>query len=105
RRPASFQVVAADEPFDASLAPLSKPDELARRGKTEIVRVLLPLAGVEPKEALAAVKSMQGPFGQALPVGKRLLLRDTVTNLRQIVGVVGDLGDVEARVGSPAGQP
>lgn len=92
RRPASLQLVPADEKLDAALAPLVRPDELSQRGKTEIVRTILPLDGVEAKEALAAVKSLLGPFGEAIPLGNRLLLRDTVGNLRQIVRLLQEVG-------------
>jgi type II secretory pathway component GspD/PulD (secretin) len=88
RRANSFQLVAADERLDPALVPLVAPDELRQRGKTEIVSTLLPLGAVEAKEALAAVKSLLGPFGEARPVGNRLLLRDAAGNLLKVVRVL-----------------
>jgi type II secretory pathway component GspD/PulD (secretin) len=94
KRERNFIVVPADESFDAALAPLISPDSVSAHPRTAIVRMLLPLHDVEAKEALAAVKSLLGPFGQALPVGKRLLVRDTVANLRQVIRVLQEVGDV-----------
>jgi type II secretory pathway component GspD/PulD (secretin) len=95
RRPHSLQLVPADEPFDAALAPLIAPDAVSAHGQTEIVRMMLPLTGVEAKDILPAIKSLQGPFGEARPVGTRLLVRDTVANLRQIINVVQEAGMAE----------
>jgi type II secretory pathway component GspD/PulD (secretin) len=96
RRPASLLLVSAEEPLDAALSPLVRPDELSARGKTEVVRVVLPVDAAHAKEVLTAVKSMQGPFGHVLPVGKQLVVRDTVANLRQIVRLVQEVAPAEA---------
>ena len=74
RRPATLQLMPADEKLAAALVPLVRPDELSQRGRTEIVRTILPLDGVEAKEALAAVKSLLGPFGEALPLDGGLVV-------------------------------
>jgi type II secretory pathway component GspD/PulD (secretin) len=92
RRPNSLQLVPADERFDAALAPLINPDTMSGRARTEVVHMILPLSGIEAKEALTAVKSLLGPFGQAQPVGNRLLVRDTVGNLRKVIRLVHELG-------------
>jgi type II secretory pathway component GspD/PulD (secretin) len=67
-----------------------------------IVRTIsvLSLSTVEAKEALAVARSLMGPFGQALPFGNRLLLRDTAGNLQQIVRA---LAEVETEGGGAVG--
>jgi type II secretory pathway component GspD/PulD (secretin) len=92
RGPHSLRLVPADEQFDPSLAPIVDPDELPRRGRSEVVRVILPLEKGDAKDAVVAIKTLQGPFGQAAAVGKWLLLRDTAANLQQIVKVVHMIG-------------
>ncbi len=100
RRERSLQLVPADEKFDAALAPLVEAGDLPRHGRTAIVRVMLPLPGLEAKEALAAVKKLLGPFGDAQPAGDRLLVRDTVGNLRQISRVLQAI-PAQSAVSSP----
>jgi hypothetical protein len=100
RHQGSLKLVSADDPLPATLAPLIKPNELAGRGKTEVVRLVLPVGAAHAKETLGAVKSLLGPFGQALPVGERLLVRDTVANLRQVVRFLEEVRPAKAQ---PAG--
>jgi RNA polymerase sigma factor (sigma-70 family) len=86
RRPASFNVLLADEKIDPTLLPQIAPDELDKRGKTELVRVMLPLTSLNAKDIGPEVKKMMGPFGEVIVVGfsNSLLLQDTAGNLARI---------------------
>lgn len=88
RRPGSWVVVPTDQRLDPNLILQVRLDELPVRGKSEMVRIVVPLEGTEPKDALVAVKSMLGPLGTALPLGNGLLIVDNVRNLQQIVRIL-----------------
>ena len=88
RRPGSWLVVPAEQRLDPTLILQMRPDELPSRGKSEVVRIVLPLEGTETKDALAVVKSMLGPLGNVLPLGNRLLITDGAGNLQQITRVL-----------------
>jgi WD40 repeat protein len=90
RRDASFTVVPADERIDPALVPRVRVDELAGRGRSELVSVVLPLGSLAGKNLSQDVRKMLGPFGEVtvLP-NHRLLLQDTAGNLRRIVEAIG----------------
>ena len=88
RRPDSWLLVPTDQRLDPSLIQQVRLDELPVRGRSEMVRIVVPLEGAETKDALAAVKSMLGPLGNVLPLGNRLLIADSAGNLQQITCVL-----------------
>jgi hypothetical protein len=86
RRDVTFTVLPADQKIDPVLVPRVRLDELAKRGKTELVSVVLPVTGPSAKELGPDVKKMLGPFGEIVVLEKvnQLILQDTAGNLRQI---------------------
>jgi type II secretory pathway component GspD/PulD (secretin) len=90
RRSQSFAVIAADRPIDPSLLPLINPEDVERRGNTELVRTTLALKSVVAAEAAKEVKEMLGPFGKVTPLAlaNQLLVQDSAGNIKQIRSLV-----------------
>ncbi|HZY84394.1 MAG TPA: sigma-70 family RNA polymerase sigma factor [Gemmataceae bacterium] len=102
RRPASFTLLPADERLDPTLLPQVPLAALEKRGRTELVRVVLPLKNVPAGDLAPEVKKLLGPFGEVVALEKinRLVLQDTAGNLRRVVQTVQE---VEARDGKKRG--
>lgn len=99
RREASFTVLPAAEKIDPTLLPQVRPEDLENRGRTELVRLELSLTFANVEEIAPDVRKLLGPFGAVVVLEKanRLLLQDTVGNLRRIVERVKDLEDRKGR--------
>ncbi len=91
----SFRIHPADERVDPSLVPQVEIADLAKRGRTELVRIRLTIAGASGEEIAGAVRKLVGPFGDAtwFPNGRGLLIRDTAGNLLPIVKALRALED------------
>jgi len=98
RRVASFTVLTADQKIDPALLPRVRVEDLAMRGRTELVTVMLPLKTVNAEDLGAEVKKMLGPFGDVAILEKfnQLILQDTAGNLRRIHEVIKDIEAREA---------
>jgi RNA polymerase sigma factor (sigma-70 family) len=96
RRDASFTVLPAEEKIDPTLLPRVGIDDLEKRGRTELVTVVLPLTNLTAKDLAPDVKKMLGPFGEIVLLEKanQIILQDTAGNLRRIHQTIKD---VEAR--------
>lgn len=68
-------------------------DELATRGRTELVKVLVTLEGLVAEEAKKEFEPMKGPHGTvlALPTTNQLLIIDTAKNAQQIVDLIREI--------------
>jgi hypothetical protein len=97
RRQASLGVYPADEVLDAALIPTARMDDLADRGNTEVVRLVLPLKVLAAESLAPGVRRMLGPFGLVIPLAaaNQLILIDTVGNLRVVVSLLQALEDHE----------
>ncbi|MBM3980196.1 MAG: hypothetical protein FJ304_07900 [Planctomycetes bacterium] len=86
RRNMTFFIHPADEKIDPTMVPRITLDELPKRGKTEIVEVILPIKGMVVLDAQEELKRLLTPFGSMVPLEKSnsLLLRDTVGNILRI---------------------
>jgi len=104
RRPTSFTVLVADEKYDPTLLPQVRVEDLASRGRTELVRVMLPLKAVQAKEVRADVQKLLGQFGnvEVLEKGNQLLLQDLAGNLQRIHQTIKE---IEAREAEKKQQP
>src|SRR5438105_3905639 len=93
RREASFTIVAADEVIPDSLLPRIRVEDLASRGKTEMVSVVLQLNALVAEDMTTEVRKMMGPFGDVIALSKsnQLLLRDTAGNLARIAKTIDDI--------------
>jgi RNA polymerase sigma factor (sigma-70 family) len=98
RRDASFTVLPADEKIDPTFVPRVRLDDLDKRGKSELVSVVIPLTVLNAREIGPDVKKMQGPFGTivVLEKGNQLILQDTAGNLRIIRQTIKDIEAREA---------
>ncbi|MFO0944697.1 MAG: secretin N-terminal domain-containing protein [Planctomycetota bacterium] len=68
-------------------------EELATRGRTELVKVLVTLEGLVAEEAKKEFEPMKGPHGTvlALPTTNQLLVIDTAKNAQQIVDLIREI--------------
>jgi len=77
--------------------------DLPKRGRTELVKVLLTLKGLVSDEAKKEFESMSSPYGKiiSLPSTNQLLIVDTAQNVQQIVNLIeeleGDQGKADLR--------
>jgi hypothetical protein len=99
RRPASFTLLPADEKIDAALVPRVRLDDLDKRGRTELVAVVLPLAALSAEDVGPDVRKLLGPFGDVVVVTRanQLIVRDTAGNVRLIREAIQDMEAREAR--------
>src|SRR5262249_55907670 len=93
RHRASFTVLPADERVGPALLPQVPLAELEKRGRTELVRVMLPLKTLSAEDLAPEVRKLLGPFGEVVVLDKsnQLLLQDTAGNLQQAVRTVQEL--------------
>jgi RNA polymerase sigma factor (sigma-70 family) len=98
RRTATFTVLPADERIDPTLLPRVRPEDLGKRGKTELVTTVLQLTALNAKEIAPDVKKLLGPFGEVVVFekGNQLILMDTAGNLRQVWQTIKDIETKEA---------
>jgi RNA polymerase sigma factor (sigma-70 family) len=90
RRAKSVTLVPADETIDPTLIPEVTLQELRKRGKTELVALVVPLMFVQAKDIAPEIKKLLGPFGSVVPldISNQLLVRDTAGNLLRIDAVI-----------------
>jgi type II secretory pathway component GspD/PulD (secretin) len=93
RRANSFTLVPADEKIDPGLVPLVKVDDLATRGRTELVSVVLPLKQADAQPTANLVKSLLGPFGTVSidQASNTLIVRDTAGNLLRVCETIREI--------------
>jgi hypothetical protein len=93
RRAATFTVLPADEKIDPTLLPRVRPEDLGKRGRTELVTTVLQLTKLNAKELAPDVKKLLGPFGEVVVFekGNQLILTDTAGNLRQVWQTIKDI--------------
>ena len=86
RRHMTFFIHPADEKLDPTLLPRIELSELPKRGKTEIVQVIIPLEGMVVDDVQEELKRLLTPFGSMVPLVKPnfLLVTDTVGNINRI---------------------
>jgi type II secretory pathway component GspD/PulD (secretin) len=78
-------------------------EDLPKKGRTELVKVLLTLKGLVADEAKKEFESISSPYGKilSLPSTNQLLVVDTAQNVQQIVGLIqaleGDQGKADLR--------
>jgi RNA polymerase sigma factor (sigma-70 family) len=92
----TFHLLPADEKIDATLVPRASADDLEKYGKTELVKVVLPLKNASAVELAPDVKRMLGTFGEVVVLAgaNQLIVQDTAGNLKHVRQMVKD---VEAR--------
>ncbi len=103
RRDQSFLLVPATEKVDPSLVPRVSVEDLAKRGNTELVSVVVPLKGLVAEDMVSEVKEMLGQFGKVvdLKTANQLVITDTAKNVKLIVKTLkgveeNEIGQVES---------
>jgi RNA polymerase sigma factor (sigma-70 family) len=86
RRDRTLLLLPADEKIDPTLVPRVDLGDLPKRGKRELVRVVVPLSVLTAQDLAADVRKMLGPFGNviALDLANQLIIQDTAGNLLDI---------------------
>jgi type II secretion system protein D len=87
----TFTIHPADERIPTqSLAQITL-DELAKRGDTEVVRVVIPLKTVIAEDVAPQAKKLLSNFGEVAPFGSnQLIITDKVRNIRSIRSFIED---------------
>lgn len=87
-----------DNGIPPNLVPQVSLEELEKRGKNELLSVVLPLEGTDADTAAADIKELVGPQGKVVPLKKtnRLFITDIGSNLRKIYGLLSASGSVAA---------
>jgi type II secretory pathway component GspD/PulD (secretin) len=104
RGSASILLLPADERTDPALVPTVRPQDFAGRGRTEVVRVVVPLHSLKAQELVPELKKLLSPSGEVGTLANRLVLQDTAGNLSQLLKTLQEL-EAEAlttRAGAPA---
>jgi RNA polymerase sigma factor (sigma-70 family) len=93
RGDASFTLVPADQWLDPTFLPRVRLDDLAKRGKNELVTVLVPAGGLSATAIAPELKKLMGPFGEVIALEKsnQLLLADTAMSLLSVHKAMQDL--------------
>ncbi|QJW99914.1 RNA polymerase sigma factor [Frigoriglobus tundricola] len=96
RRRMTFFIHPADEKIDPTHVPRIALEDLPKRGRTEIVQVLLPIKGMVVTDTQYELKKLLTPFGQMVPLDKTnaILIMDTVGNIDRIVRILQLLGHI-----------
>jgi type II secretory pathway component GspD/PulD (secretin) len=104
RRDKSFNLVPTDEKIDPSLVPRVAIDDLASRGKTELVSVVVPLRKLKAADIAGDLEKLVGPFGKVTALGRlnQLVVQDQAGNLTQIYATIKGLEEKETGEARPA---
>jgi hypothetical protein len=93
RRDDSFTIVPANEPVDPSILPRVKPDDLAKRGRYELVATTVPLGTLDAGDVIADIRRFFSRFGNVtyLSRSNQLLMQDTAGNLRTAIDAIKEM--------------
>ena len=86
RRDDFLVCISIDEEIAPNLVPVIGVDELASRGKNELLTVVYPLEGVDVEQIAKEIEQVKGPQGKVvgMKTTNSLLVTDIGTNLRRI---------------------
>jgi type II secretory pathway component GspD/PulD (secretin) len=93
---ASIALLPLDERIDASLVPIVDLDDLPKRGRTEVVRVVVSLQSLKAEDIAPELKKLLSASGEVGTLAGRLVLTDTAHNVRQMLKTLREL-DVQPR--------
>lgn len=82
-----------DDPIPPNLIPNVLPEDLANRGRNELLTVVFPLEGVEAAQIATEINEVKGPQGKvvALTSTNSVLVTDIGSNLRRIHAMLQDV--------------
>ena len=94
RRQVTFIIHPADEKIDRTEVPLVELGDLATRGKTELVQVLIPLKLLTAEETAPEIRRLLSPFGTVSDLkNNTLIVLDTAQNVSRIYKMIQDIED------------
>ncbi len=99
RRDQFLVVVNVDRPIPPNLVPTVTIEEVPKRGRNELMTVLLPLNGLTPDDVAAEVEQLLGPWGKVVPLSKtgKVVVTDIGYNILRIhellSGITIEVGD------------
>lgn len=81
-----FLVVVTVDNIEPNLVPDVNYADLDKRGRNELVRVILPIEGMSTETAADEAQKLLGPQGELVPLSKsgRLVVTDLASNVRRI---------------------
>src|SRR5262249_7720520 len=94
RNETTLTLLSADDRIPLELLPLVKPEDLPKRGKTEVVKMMVQLTNLVAAEFSAEAKKMlSSTFGEVVVFDRanRLLLIDTAYNLKLAYEAIKEL--------------
>ncbi|HEV8062755.1 MAG TPA: secretin N-terminal domain-containing protein, partial [Gemmataceae bacterium] len=93
--PREFVIVPAEEKIDPVHLQRITPEQLKDHGETEIVSMQMPLRSAVAEDMAPVLSKLKGPFGEivALPVVNKLILIDTVANLKILKLTIDEIDD------------
>ncbi len=80
----TFFIHPADEKIDGALPPRVSLEDLPKRGRTELVQVILPVRNLDILDAKDELKKLLTPFGTIIAVKNALVIQDTAGNIIRI---------------------
>lgn len=94
--------LSMDKPIPPNLIPIITETELPKRGKNEMLTLMLKVEGIDAADAVAEIDPLLGPWGKATSLSRtnRLVITDIGANLRRIHSLLTDeidTGDVQFR--------
>ena len=97
RRETSFVLVPADEKIDPTLIPRVAPEDLDRRGSTEVVSVVIGLGGAVAEDVAPELKKLLGKYGDVVTLGRanQLVIQDTAGNLKRLLRIIKEMDTAE----------
>jgi type II secretory pathway component GspD/PulD (secretin) len=100
-----FLVVVTTDNIEPNLIPDVQFADLAKRGRNELVRVVLPIEGMPPEAAADEAQELLGPQGKIVPLSKtgRLIVTDIASNILRIHELLNGMNAVPS--GGPVFQP
>lgn len=93
RRDEFLVVLNIDTPIPPNLVPTVPLEELPKRGRNELMTVIIPLTGMTPADAADEVRELLGPQGKAVALNRtsRLIVTDIGSNLRRVHELLSNL--------------
>lgn len=93
RRDEFLVVVNIDNGIPPNLVPTIDVEDLPKRGRNELMSVLLPLTGMTADEAAQEASQLLGPQGKVVPLAKanKIVVTDIGSNLRRIQQLLSDI--------------
>lgn len=82
-----------DDPIPPNLIPKVTPEQLADRGRNELLTVTFPLEGVDAAQIATEINEVKGPQGKVVPLASAnaVLVTDIGSNLRNIQSMLKEM--------------